>query len=183
MGTSRYNLEFTRGRGTAKVRITTRDAPPHAERLIVAPAFPVDTRIRGVTVNGAPRTPELRRIGDEQRAQITIERAPATTEVLFTVDEGTDVESEPVMPTPGASNQGLRLLRAWADDRVLHVVAEGVGGRSYVVRVRSPRRAGQTDGVTVLPAAGDIQRLEIAFKGGDGYVRREIDVPLAARAR
>src|SRR5262249_9159244 len=142
MGTSRYSLEFTRGRGTATVRIATREAPPHAQHLIVAPAFPVDARIHGVTVNGAASTPELRRIGDEQRARVTVDRAGTTTEIVFAFDEGTDVESEPVTPTPGASNQGLRLLRAWADDRVLHLLAEGIAGRSYIVRVRSPRRAG-----------------------------------------
>jgi glycogen debranching enzyme len=182
MGASKYDVAFTRARGTATVRITTRDAPSHPHRLVVSPAFPADARIRSVTVNGASRTPDLHRIGDEQRAQIIVDRAPATTEVVFTIDDGTDVESEPVTPTPGASNEGLRILRAWADERVLHITAEGVGGRSYVVRVRSPRRADQTDGVTVVPVAGEIQRLEIAFTGS-GYVRREISVPMSARVR
>jgi hypothetical protein len=141
----------------------------------------VDARIRRVAVNGVARAAQTDRVGDEQRAHVTIDRESGPTEVIFTMDdEGTDVEAEPVDPTPGASNEGLRLLRAWADARALHMTVEGLGGRSYVVRVRSSHRVNAVAGVKVLPASGNIQRLELAFDG-TGYVRRDITVPLSPR--
>ena len=85
-------------------------------------------------------------------------------------------------PVTGASNEGLRLLRAWADAGALHLVAEGLGGRRYTVRVRSPKRVGGADGVTVLPRVGVMQPVEVAFTGAtDTYVRRTIALPLSAR--
>ena len=56
-------------------------------------------------------------------------------------------------PTPGAPNEGLRILRVRADDAALHLVAEGRGGRTYVVRARAPRRLANADGVVVVPDA------------------------------
>jgi hypothetical protein len=184
MGATKYDLTFVRAPGTATARITPH-APPdgsgHPHRILVMAAFPVDARIRRVAVNGVARAAQTDRVGDEQRAHVTIDRESGPTEVIFTLDdEGTDVEAEPVDPTPGASNEGLRLLRAWADARALHMTVEGLGGRSYVVRVRSSHRVNAVAGAKVLPSSGNIQRLEIAFDG-TGYVRRDITVPLSPR--
>ena len=126
--------------------------------------------------------PELIRLGDEQRVQVTIPQAGASTDVAFTYDEGTDVEADRREPRPGASNEGLRLLRAWADAGALHLVAEGRGGRAYTVRVRSPKRVGGADGVTSMPQAGNVQMIQIKFEGAaDAYVHRTITLPLSLR--
>jgi hypothetical protein len=103
--------------------------------------------------------------------------------VVFNYDEGTDVYvvSEPL--NPGQSNQGIRLLRSRPNSNALRLLVEGVGGRSYAVGVRSPRRLGEASGVKVSRegASGD-QRLIITFEGAAGaYVRREVIVPLLAR--
>jgi hypothetical protein len=101
--------------------------------------------------------------------------------VVFSYDEGTDVDVDPQVPATGAPSEGLRLLRAWADAAALHLRVEGRGGRAYVIRVRSPRRVGAADGVTVLTPAGREQRLEVRFEGNaDTYVRRDITVALSA---
>jgi hypothetical protein len=99
--------------------------------------------------------------------------------VVFRYDEGTDVQADVEAPLPGALNQGLRLLRVSADANALRLTAEGRGDHTYIVRVRSPRRAGPADGVKVLPPDGRDQRLEIRFDGpAESYVRRDIVVPL-----
>jgi Glycosyl-hydrolase family 116, catalytic region len=184
MGATRYDLSFRRGRDAATARITAHarsDAPAHPHRVTVSPAFPADARIRSVTVNGTPRTPEVRRIGDEQRVSVAFDLTAGAADVVFTGDQGTDVEAEPVAPVPGATNEGLRLLRVGADDTVLHIVAEGIGGRMYTVRVRSSRRISRADGVTVLPSGGETQSMQLSFEGSGGYVRREFSVPLSRR--
>jgi hypothetical protein len=184
MGATKYDLAFSRQRGAATLRIvrhTSSDAPGHTHRILLVPAFPLDARIRRVTVDGVARAVQTERVGDEQRARVTIDPDAPATDVVFTLDdEGTDVEAAPIAPAAGASNEGLRLLRAWADARALHLIVEGVGGRSYVVRVRSSHRVSATAGVALLPAEGAIQRLDIAFEG-TGYVRRDVTVPLSPR--
>src|SRR5256885_876198 len=140
-----------------------------------APAFPADTRIRNVTVNGRRVAPAITHVGDELRAQVTIDQAAAAADAVFTYDEGVDVEAEPVAPAVGAVNQGLKVLRVRGDGAALHLVVEGLGGRAYVIRVRSPRRVAAANGVRVLPSEGGEQRIEIRFEGKpDQFVRREI---------
>ena len=57
--------------------------------------------------------PELTRIGDELRAQIMVDEAPRV-EVVFSYEEGTDIETDPQVPAPSAANEGLRILRSSA---------------------------------------------------------------------
>ena len=92
------------------------------------------------------------------------------------------MEADRREPRPGAANEGLRLLRAWADAGALHLVTEGRGGRAYTVRVRSPKGVGGADGVTPMPQAGNVQMIQIKFEGAaDTYVRRTITLPLSLR--
>jgi glycogen debranching enzyme len=184
VGAATYDVTFQRSAGRLVIHVTRAGSAGSAlpQRMIMAPAFPTDARVRAVTINGASARPELIRLGDEQRAQVTIPQAGSSTDVVFTYDEGTDAEVDPPAPVPGASNEGLRLLRAWADAGALHLVAEGRGGRSYPVRVRSPKRVGTAEGVTMLPQAGNIQPIQITFAGSaDAYVRRTITLPLSPR--
>jgi glycogen debranching enzyme len=180
-GGARYDFVFDRSLpGSASAVVTRSGHEPGAPvRMALAPAFPLDARIRRVTVNGAAVTPALSRIGNEQRAQIVVDAALARTEVVFTYDPGTDVEAASVDPVPGASNEGLRVLRVRPGGTALHLVVEGRGGRSYVLRVRSPRRVRAADGVNVLAADGRDQRIEIRFSGNaEEYIRREVTLPL-----
>jgi hypothetical protein len=62
------------------------------------------------------------------------------------------------------------------------LTVEGLGGRSYTANVRTPKRVGETEGVTVSRINELHSRLTIRFTGAaDAYVRRELVLPLAAR--
>jgi len=182
MGAAEYDVSVDRNADATTVKISAHgpaDAA-HRHRAIVSPAFAADARVRSVRVNGSARTPEVRRIGDEQRIGVEFDLS-SSAEIVFSGDQGTEVEAESAAPVPGESNQGLRLLRVRADEASLHLVAEGTAGRSYTVRVRSSRRLSAAAGVTLLTAAGAIQPVQLAFEGSAGYVRREFTVPLSRR--
>ena len=71
---------------------------------------------------------------------------------------------------------------ALTDATALRLTVEGLGGRSYKASVRTPKRVGETDGVTVNDASGHDTQLTIRFVGAaDAYVRRELILPLTAR--
>jgi hypothetical protein len=180
-GREQYDLAFERAGGRAVIRITRRDSPsPTSTRIVVAPAFPLDARIRRVTVNGTVMKHEIVPIGDVQRVEVTVAAPSRSAEVVFSEDEGTEVYVEPQTIQPGADNQGLRVLRARADARALHLSVEGRGGRPYSVRVRTPHRLDAAGDVTVLPASGGWQEIQIRFAGREGdYVHREIVAPFA----
>ncbi|MGH9331979.1 MAG: amylo-alpha-1,6-glucosidase, partial [Vicinamibacterales bacterium] len=179
-GPGHYDLELRRGRGEMRVAVerTPQPSGPSLERVIVAPAFPLDATVRAVHVNGRKTAFAVQRIGDVQRAEVVIERPAPTTDVRFEHTEGTDVWRTIERPRPGASNEGLRILRSRADRDALRLTLEGLGGRTYPLRVRSARRPGPTDGVRIAASAGDPELL-VTFEGpADRYVRREIVIPL-----
>ena len=179
VGGERYDFAFERDAGRALVRITPRaSGAPARTRIVVAPAFPLDARVRRVTINGRDVRPAIVSIGDIQRVEATVDATAAPTEVVFSGEAGTEVYVEPPAIQPGAGNRGLRALSARADQRALHLVIEGRGGGAYAVTVRTPRRLGAAENVAPLPPAGGLQRIEIRIPGPDtGHVRREVVVP------
>ena len=183
-GDARYDLtlERTMGRETIKVERRVQVNAASAAKIIVAPAFPLDAKIRSVTVNGSAAQFETRRMGDVQRAEVNVEAEASIIEIVFTYDEGTDAYVERDALRRGASNEGLRVLRSRADPGALHLRLEGVGGRTYELRVRTPWRVGETSGVRVIEATGRDAQLLVSFEGpGETYVRREVTIPLRAK--
>lgn len=162
-------------------------AAESASRLTIAPAFPLDAEIRGATVNGRPARPDVTRRGDVQHAGVTIPAAGRTTVVEFDVREGSDVYTEVSQPPPGAANEGLRILKSRAAADGLRLTLEGRGGRTYAMRLRSPRpaRDAAAAGVRIDRSGPGDPRLFITFDGPSAeYVRREVLVPLGpARAK
>ena len=181
VGSDRFDLAFERDASRAIVRITPRGSgSPLRTRIAVAPAFPLDARIRRVTINGREVRPAFATIGDIQRVETTVDTAAAPTEVVFSGDAGTEVYVDPQAIQPGADNRGLRMLSARADERVLRLVVEGRGGRAYPVTVRTSHRLGAAENVAALPPAAGLQRIEIRVPGRDTeYIRREVVIPFA----
>ena len=121
-------------------------------------------------------------IGDVQRVQVLAEERASSTEVIYSYDEGSDVYAAPQDLQQGAASSGLRILHARAGPTALRLTVEGLGGRTYALGVRTPRRLGTADGVVVDTPPGRDPQLRIHFDGPAAqYVRREIAVPLLAR--
>jgi glycogen debranching enzyme len=179
-GAARYDLSLTRKPGLMTIAVERRGGGS-AARVLLAPAFPLDARVRSVTVNGRPLPFEIERRGDVQRAVVTVPVSAA----VFSYDEGSEVFSTIDTPARGATSEGLRILRSRAESGMLHLVLEGIAGRTYTLGVRSPRSVADTPGiagVTVVgPPAGTPAgtELRVGFEGATGeYVRRTIDLPL-----
>ena len=186
-GASSFDLTLTRAGRRMTINVTRRDLekePADARRrstqLILAPAFPLDAQIRKVTLNGRAADFELKDVGDRQFAEVTVTGAATSNEVVFTYDEGTDVYIEPEALRPGASNEGLRILRSSADEEGLHLSLEGLGGRSYTLKALSPFRLVEVSGLKIKSTTQrEPQQLVIAFDGPAAvYNRRELEIPL-----
>lgn len=184
-GSARFDLTIERERGRERILIARRatenrnGARAILQRIRVAPAFPLDAQVRSVTVNGRPQKFQMVRSGDIARCEVVVEAVGPATEIVYAYDEGTEVYLQPEPLLAGQSNQGLRVLRSRADKSALRLTLEGLGGRSYTLRVRTPQRMGEASGVKVSEANGRDPLLTVTFDGaGDAYVRREIIIPL-----
>jgi glycogen debranching enzyme len=176
VGASSVDLAVERTAGQRTIAVSRRGTDPL--RLTIAPAFPLDAKVREVTLDGRALPFRTLPMGDVQRAEVTVDPVPATGRLVFTLDEGTEVHAAAEMPEAGSRSQGLRILRARSEAGGLRLVLEGLAGRTYPLAVRTPRRLGEAPGVTVTPRDGGAD-LRIAFEGTPGgYVRRTLDLPL-----
>jgi glycogen debranching enzyme len=183
-GGARYDFAVERGSGREAITVArsegTAGPTGGVERLRIAPSFPLDARVTGATVNGRPAKFELVRAGDLQRAVVLVESPGPTSEVVFTYQPGSDVYAPVAAPLPGATSNGLRILRSRADTSGLTVTVEGLGGRPYQLRVRTPKTLGEVRGARLLPESGRDRELEVTFDGPPtAYSRREVFVALA----
>ena len=141
MGGARYDLALARRAGRDAITVLRRsggEASP-ALRLTMAPSYPFDARVRAVRVDGRSARFDLKSLGDRQRAEVVVEAAGPRTEVVVEYDPGTDAYVRAELPSPGARSEGLRILRSKAEPGALRLVLEGLGGRTYAFRVRSPK--------------------------------------------
>ena len=175
------DLALSRAPGRATITVTRRPTTPQPGglRLTLGMALPLDASLSGATVGGRTTQPTITRVGDVQRVEVNVDATSATTDVVFTFTEGTDVYLDRLPSEPGAVNEGLRVLRSRAERSALLLRLEGRAGRDYAVTVRTPARVGDTPGVVRAPGPGRDVRLTIRFDGADGeYVRRDVRVPL-----
>lgn len=196
LGDARYSLTYERTTGRIKINVKrqrtneTLPAKPSndaasATIITVAPALPLDARVRGVTLQGRPVTFTQTRAGDVQRPELSFAAQLPDTEIVFDYDEGTEVYLTPQPLLRGETNQGLRILRARAEAGTLRLLLEGRGGRTYTLGVRTPYKLGSAPDVVVKDGSssggrGDTQ-LTVQFNAQTGeYVRREISIPLRA---
>jgi glycogen debranching enzyme len=188
VGHSLVDLSLTRGDGRTIVRLArrivapsgdaaTRDAPPRLT-VKVAPAFPLDARIRAVRVDGRAVSFVATPRGDVQIVETEVEVA-ARNEIVYEYEEGTDIYVAREAPQPGDRSTGLRVLRSRAEGDGLRLLLEGSGGRSYVVGLRTRRAIGDAPGVNELRRPGADTRLGFVFNAPGGYFRREFFIPFA----
>ena len=99
-------------------------------------------------------------------------------DITIRYDEGTDVYNAPQPLVAGATSEGLRVLRSRADANALHLLLEGLAGRTYTLGVRTGKRLGTTKGVQVQQASTGDAQISVAFDGPSGaYAQREITIP------
>jgi glycogen debranching enzyme len=186
-GTTLFDLILKRTEGRQSITITRRQLvnEPNGVRtrsvqIQLAPAFPTDAHMRRVTLNGRNINFAAKRLGDRQFIELAINNLMTTNEVVFTYDDGVDVYVDTEALKAGASNRGLRVLRASADETALHLTLEGLGAQTYLMKVSGPRALVETKGSAWrMTEKGETQTLSIAFDGPAGvYVRRELTIPL-----
>jgi hypothetical protein len=148
-----------------------------APAAVVAPALPLDAEIDRVIVDGRASNAKVTRIGDVQFAEVTILDRAARHIVEFRYRGGSDIYVSTRMPDPGARSEGVRVLRSRADARALRLLVEGRGGRSYDLRLRTPRQPGAVEGATLVRDGARDPIVRVSFAGADDtYSRREVVV-------
>ena len=145
-GDARYDLTMERsgerfgersgsgGLVKESISVSRRDRDPSGSagvvaRIIITSAFPLDTKIKSVLVNGRAVKFSPVRTGDVERVEVATESPEPKVEARFEYIEGTDVYTYHEPLQPGAASEGLRIIRSRADQNTLRLTLQGVGGR------------------------------------------------------
>jgi hypothetical protein len=187
-GPNTFDVSLARGGGQMNIRLRPTNAAGDAETknsttFRIAPAFPLDARVRSVRVDGRPVSFRARRAGDVLTAEFdVVVRRPVDVRVAY--DEGSDVYVPFEPPAPGARSESLRVLRSTAGEGALRLLLEGLGGRTYTLRLKTPHAVNTGEGFESTRVGPDEYRLDVTFDpAARGYTRREVVVPLNNRSR
>jgi glycogen debranching enzyme len=180
-GPNTLDFSLTRGGGQMTIKIRSDSPADHAHastNVIVAPAFPLDARIRSVKADGHALNFDAEPVGDILRVEASVEVRRESV-ITITYEEGSDVYLAREPPAPGARSDGLRVLRSEAGLDALRLLLEGRGGRPYTLRLKTPYAPGAGEGFSVTPKGPNEYSLIVTFDSSvEGYTRREFVIPL-----
>jgi hypothetical protein len=170
-------IRYERKPHSIEIVITSTDGGSLPD-IRVAPALPLDAQVSGVTANGQAQEAPVVILGDIQRPTVEWSQGTSEAEIVFAVGGGTDVYVMQHESIPGDRNRGLRILRSRTSAASLDLTLEGLAGHEYTLYAKSPRTVGSASGATVTPKADSIFEIDVKFSGPEGYVLREISLPL-----
>ena len=175
---AKFAWRASRAKGKLTVNIAA-NGKSSLQKISVAPAFPLNAKIRNVSINNKPAQFNLLKIGDVQRAEVVLDNFNGNSIVVFDYDEGTEIFYTPAPLLPAQRNQDLKIVRASADDANLHLVVEGLGGETYTFGVRSGLRLGAAENVKIEQNGDLFGKISVKFDFTNNvFTRREIKIPL-----
>jgi hypothetical protein len=175
------DFSLTRGGGQMSIKIRSESPTDHAPvntNVRLAPALPLDARVRSVKADGRALPFHAERVGDVQLVEATVEVRRETV-VAIAYDEGSDVYLAREPPAPGARSEDLRVLRSKAEPGQLRLLLEGRGGRTYTFRLKTIYTVNDGDDFKTARTGPHEYSITVTFDSADrGYVRREFVIPL-----
>ncbi len=175
-GSNSFDFKVRREKGKLTVSVNQK-LGNSATKLIVSPSFPLDAKIKSVTVSGKTTPFQIKQFGDIQQAEISFD-STANIEIIYLLDDGTDVYLNTPNLQAGQENQGLKIIKSQAKAEGLFLVLEGLGGHNYSLNVNSYKRLKEVDGVKIFSNKLGEQVLNIKFEGNSGsFIKREITLP------
>jgi hypothetical protein len=185
-GPNTFDLSLARGGGQMNIKLRPTNVTGDGETkntttFVIAPAFPLDARVRAVRVDGRNVSFRTERRGDVRVVEFDVEvRRPVDVRIAY--DEGSDVYVPFEPPAPGARSESLRVLRSTAEGGALRLLLEGLGGRTYALRLKTPYAVNTGEDFESTRVSADEYRLDVTFDpAARGYTRREVVVPLNRR--
>jgi glycogen debranching enzyme len=178
-GGNSFNFKVKREKGKLAISVTQASGSS-ATKLIVSPSFPLDAKIKTATIAGKAIPFQIKQMGDIQQAEVQFDGI-TNAEIVYLLDDGTDVYWNTPDLAAGQENTGLKIIRSQAKSDGLFLVLEGVGGQTYSLNVNSPKRLKEVGDVKITTNQAGEQVLNVKFDGSpNSFIKREITLPFEA---
>jgi len=173
IGNAQFSFAYRRSEKSVTLTARSTSSTPHQLRF--APALGIGTRILRVTANGEEAA--FREEKSVQSVQPVVE-VPLAGELRCEIAYAPAPELIPPEPMTraGESNQGLKIVSSQWRDGILRLVAEGLAGRTYRLRLRNAGLVNSVEG-----ASRDGEALVIQFPAGapGEFLRKDIAITSA----
>ena len=176
-GGSLLDFKVKREQGKMTISVTQRGGNSPV-KLVLAPSFPLDAKIKSVTASGKKAAFQIKNSGDIQQSETESNITSSLTEFVYLFDEGTDVYLTFPSLVAGAENNGLRIIKSQARQNGLYLSVEGLSGKNYQLAIKSPHQFQSVEGATINSLKNGEYQLNLSFRDAStDYVRRELVIP------
>jgi glycogen debranching enzyme len=172
VGSGSLDLQRTRSREEAVFRIPSSGLAGF--KLELSPGFEPGALVRKVSVNGKP-VPHTETYGEDVHCRIEFQLTGSDV-IVFELTPGLQILEPMTAPIPGDRNKQLKILHvSWERERDRYTMdLEGLGGSSYSLQMRMPRKPAKVEGARWEGLEVDgVMTIEFPA-ASQGYVRRTV---------
>lgn len=171
-GNELFSISIRKSSGSYKAIIEKQTESPYELRF--APAFGHFTKVLSVTIDGRPVPFKIEESSQDLSAIVNA-KLSRRLEIEIKYVTGIEIEVPMEEATVGERTVGLKFLSLQKEGNGLNLQIEGVGGRSYRLKVKSSLRNLTIGGVKLVSTSGEWREVEVSFEDGEpGTYRRKV---------
>jgi glycogen debranching enzyme len=177
LGNELFSVSLRKANGNYKATIEKQTNEPYEIRF--APSFAPFTKIQAVSVEGKPAPFKMEESSQDDSVVVNA-RMNRRLEIEIKYAAGLEIEVPLEALEIGQRTTGLKFLGVERGKDHLNFVVEGVGGRSYRLKVLSAAREVKIIGARLVSTSGQWRELEVSFSESEAgvYGKKRIHVAL-----
>ena len=175
LGGERFSVSIRKSNGAYRATIEKQTNAPYDIRF--APSFGHFTKIQAVTVDGKP-SPFMMEETSQDTSVVVNARMNRRLEIEIKYAPGLEIDVPLEAVEIGQRTTGLKFLGVERGRDHLYLLVEGVGGRSYKLRVLSAAREVKIDGARLVSTSGQWRELGVSFTESEAgiYAKKKIQL-------
>ncbi len=177
LGRELFSVSLRKSNGKYQATIEKQTNSPYEIRF--APSFGPFTRILAVTVDGKPSPFKIEETSQDTTVVVNA-RLSKRLEIEIKYAAGIEIDVPLAAIEIGQRTTGLKFLGVERGNNNLNLVVEGVGGRSYRLKILSAARDVKIVGAKLVSTSGQWRELEISFTESEVgvYGKKRINIAL-----
>ncbi|HEY4144514.1 MGH1-like glycoside hydrolase domain-containing protein [Pinirhizobacter sp.] len=147
--------------------------------IALSPQLPLGAHLLGATVEGRAVQASVTSHGEESHASLDVDAVKGNTHVELTFEGGVDIGVPRVVPVPGDTSKGAKIIKIHLAASVLTIQADVTDSPVSTIRIRAHGIIPTADGADVRRVTADSFDITPKMSGRSGYRHINLVVRLA----